>query len=432
MFDSTDPCDPESPQHSDNRHQGPEPSHAVTGSDVGMIVQHRGTIAMILLRWLAFAAIWLAGYASLHAQPNEPVMSVLPEARRLRFRSPEQLRPAPLTTSPRPATVSDPMLDAPPYLLSLNEAINQTLRNSEVVRVLGGVAASSTGRTIYDTSISNTQIDVQRGAFDPTVRLNNQWTQSESPSASRDPLDPNNAIFGGIQSEGYNLDFGLTKRNQAGGTAAMNLRVNERQNSSGTFALNSSANTATEFSYTQPLLRGAGVDVNNAPIVLARIDTERSYFQYKSAVQQSVQSVVSGYWSLMAARTDLWARQQQLEQAQFAVDQAKSRVEVGDANAGELAQAELALENFRASLLTAQASTLQRQGALLNVMGLPPFEPMRTTPITPPLKERLPVDWEAINSLASIQRPDIIELKLVLEADRQRLMLADNQALPQL
>ncbi|MEZ6078084.1 MAG: hypothetical protein R3C56_21155 [Pirellulaceae bacterium] len=34
--------------------------------------------------------------------------------------------------------------------------------------------------------------------------------------------------------------------------------------------------------------------------------------------------------------------------------------------------------------------------------------------------------------LGSAERPDIIELKLILEADQQRLLLSNNQARPQL
>jgi outer membrane protein TolC len=46
--------------------------------------------------------------------------------------------------------------------------------------------------------------------------------------------------------------------------------------------------------------------------------------------------------------------------------------------------------------------------------------------------ERLNPDWDAILDLAAQQRPDLIELKLILEADQQRLRIANNRALPRL
>ena len=166
--------------------------------------------------------------------------------------------------------------------------------------------------------------------------------------------------------------------------------------------------------------------------MLTRIETERSYFQYKSAVQQSVAGVIEAYWALVFAKTDLWAREQQVEQAEFATQRAQARFEVGDASRGDLAQTQVALENFRANLLASQANVLQRQAALLNIMGLPPYQPLRAVPVTPMLDQRITVDWTAINELAQRERPDIIELKLNLEADQQRLLIADNQARPQL
>lgn len=363
---------------------------------------------------------------------EEPCQPILPEQRCLSVRQPQQLRQVPVPLTPRPATVNDPQFESPAKYLTLNDAINITLANSEVVRVLSGVTASTSGRTIYDAAITNTTIDQQRAAFDPNLRLNNNWNQIETPTGTFDPLDPTNAIIRGARNEGYGLDFGLSKRNLVGGTTNLGVISNSNRITPGVVPLNPADRSATELSYTQPLLQGAGKAVNQAPIVLARIDTERSYFQYKNAVQQSVAGVIQAYWSLVFAKTDLWAREQQVEQATFANNRTLARIEAGDANAGDLAQTELALENFRASLLASQANVLQRQAALLNILGLPPYEAQRTIPVTPMVNEPIVVDWTLINELAQQERPDIIELKLILEADQQRLLLADNQARPQL
>lgn len=364
---------------------------------------------------------------------DEPFQSILPEQRCLDIRNPGELCQVPVPVTPRPATVNDNQFEAPPRLLTLNDAINITLANSKVIRVLGGVTATTSGRTVYDTAISNTTIDAQRAAFDPTFRLNNAWNQLENPSASFDPFNPSNAIIVGLQNEGYGLDVGLSKRNLLGGTTNFGVNSNANRITPGVFPLNPADRTATELSYTQPLLQGAGLAVNQAPIVLARIDTERSYFQYKNAVQQSVQGVIEAYWALVFAKTDLWAREQQVKQAEFALERAQARADAGEANrSGDLAQSQVAVENFRASLLASQANVLQRQAALLNILGLPPYEATRTIPVTPMLDQRIDIDWEAINDLAQRERPDIIELKLVLEADQERLLLSNNQARPQL
>ena len=407
---------------------------AFTGRELSPSCTYSSWLVRIWVVCIWVVCIWVVctATASHNAIADEPYYPIFPEQRSLQLRSPGQLLQVAVPQTPRPPTVADPQFDAPPRNLALNEAINITLGNSQVVRVLSGVTASTSGRTIYDVAITNTTIDQQKGAFDPTLRFNNVWNQVENPIGITDPLDPQNTLIGGTQSEAYGLDFGLAKKNLLGGTTNLGVVSNRNHITPGVFPLDPSDRTATEFSYTQPLLQGGGKAANQAPIVLARIDTERSYFQYKQAVQRSVQGVVEAYWALVFARTDLWARTQQVEQAKFANDRTVARVESGDANAGDLAQTELALENFRASLLASQASVLQRQAALLNIMGLPPYEAERTVPVTPMLEELITVDWNQINELAQRERPDIIELKLILEADQQRILVAENQARPQL
>ena len=111
------------------------------------------------------------------------------EQKRIQFRDPSQLREvAPLVTA-RPQTVSDLPEELPANRLSLDEAIRIALQNSEVVRTLGGLTASTSGRTIYDVAITNTAIDQQRGVFDPQFRANNAWSQDETPFARQDPLN---------------------------------------------------------------------------------------------------------------------------------------------------------------------------------------------------------------------------------------------------
>jgi outer membrane protein TolC len=187
-----------------------------------------------------------------------------------------------------------------------------------------------------------------------------------------------------------------------------------------------------DFSLVQPLLQGAGFHVNMAPIVIARIDTERSFFQMKDSMQSMVRGVIEAYWAVVFARTDVWARQQQVQQGLEAFQYAEAQRKVGRGDIREVAQARVSLANFRAGLIAAQANLLQREAALRNILGLPPYDGSQLLPVTPPTNQRLDVDWNAILRLAEEHRPDLIELKLILEADHQRLLMARNQALPQL
>ena len=93
---------------------------------------------------------------------QEPWRVVMPEQRRLEIRDPSQLPRARFPDLPAPRTVAAPGSDAEPQRLSLDDAIRTALETTQVVRVLAGVTAVSSGRTIYDPAISNTQIDDAR------------------------------------------------------------------------------------------------------------------------------------------------------------------------------------------------------------------------------------------------------------------------------
>jgi outer membrane protein TolC len=215
-----------------------------------------------------------------------------------------------------------------------------------------------------------------------------------------------------------------------GGTAALNFNTNRLRFGPDGGPLNPRTDSSLEASVTQPLLQGGGRPANLAPIVLARIDTERSYFQLKDGVQQLVQGVIEAYWALVFARTDLWARNRQSEQAEQAFDRAQARLESGLGDLEDVAQSRVALANFRSNLIAAQGNVLLREAALRNILGLPPDSRDQIVPTTVPDAVEMEFNWPELMRLAEENRPDIIELKLVLEADQQQIILANNEALP--
>jgi outer membrane protein TolC len=178
------------------------------------------------------------------------------------------------------------------------------------------------------------------------------------------------------------------------------------------------------------LLQGAGVGVNVAPIVIARINTERSYFQFKDSVQELVRGVIEAYWAVVSSRTDVWARRQQVEQAEFNYRFTEANFRAGRKSGADVAQTQVALSNFRATLIASEATLLAREAALRNILGLPPTEPGRISLTSPPTATQVEPIWDEILKLAAEYRPDIIELKLIIEADQQSLLQANNLALP--
>lgn len=356
---------------------------------------------------------------------------VHPEQRQIVYRDPAALPPAALPTSAPPRSVSFPTNGEASRILSLDDCIRIALENSTVVRVLTGLAVVPSGQTIYDPAITNTTIDQARGRFDPILSANNVFSQDETPFGVFDPLPP--AVRRtGTKDELYNLDASLSQTNPLGGTSKLRFGAVRSFLEPGVLPFNPQINYSTELGYTQPLLRGGGLEANLAPIVIARLDTERSFFQFKDSVQELVRGVIEAYWALVFARTDRWAREQQVEQAQFAYDRARGRKRFELANVAEVAQTRLALANFQSSLVAAKASVLQREAALLAILGISPTESGEVIPTSPPRAARMEFQWEQLVALAERSRPDLVELKLIIEADQQRILIAKNEGLPTL
>jgi outer membrane protein TolC len=400
-----------------------------------------GTIRTIVTSALLFLALPLhlaltAKFACAQLSPSSRLVpTYFPEQRTIQVRDPSQLPRYELPDLPSPPTVTNRTQDLEPLYITLDEAIRTALANARVVRVLAGTTAVASGSTIYDAALTNTSIDQANARFDPTVSVNQSWNRQETPGAIFDPPPPAvpiQSILADGTVQNYNLGVALTKQNAYGGTAALNVDADASRRSPGIFPLNPSRPASTSLSYTQPLLQGGRLAPNLAPIMLARIDTERSYFQLKDSVQEQVRGVIEAYWNLVFARTDVWARRRQLDQLREAVRRIKARYEKSIDNRADLAQADLALANARASLVSSEASVLQREAALRNILGIPPSDNSVYVPVTPPISDQFVADWPSIVQIAQERRPDLIELKLVLEADSQLLIQANNNTLPKL
>ena len=192
------------------------------------------------------------------------------------------------------------------------------------------------------------------------------------------------------------------------------------------------ARLTADCSATLLMLPHNDLGANLAPIVVARINTERSFFQTKDSVQQMVLGVVQAYWALVSARTEVLARRSQVTQGEWAYDWTQARMATGNSDAAEVAQALSSLEGFRATLIVAEGSLLQREAALRSMLQLPPEDGTRIVPVTPPIFDVVDPNWQELLRMAETHRPDLIETKLVLEADHQQLLMAKNRALPQL
>ena len=371
--------------------------------------------------WL-FCVVWLtvsAGVRPLRAQ-------WIPEdEQRIRWVSAEKNSRIRRPPGIRPETVASEEPVSEQQFLPLDAAIRLALENSEVIRVLTGTGAVSSGTTVYDTAISVSDIDIAKAQFDPILRANSAYQHSEFPFL--------NATGDGLASAAASANDAsatLLDRNQLGGQATMSAGNRFEPTDGEGFTTRN--RPRLELSYSQPLLAGAGLRANRTAIVIARLRTEQSFFRYKASMQNLVFGVISAYWQLVRARTELWAREQQVERLEATLRNRQARANAELDSRASTAQAQVSLSLAKATRLSARAAVLQSEAALRNIMGVPPENDRRLVPSTPPALQQIDFNWNEIVSTAQALDPELVELNLVLRADQERMVQRKNVARPAL
>lgn len=280
------------------------------------------------LAWLLLAA---AGCAASHPPTKAP-----PPAKHVRAVDLEIENPAACAPIDAAALAAAPpnLLDAnhPPKFrdLTLEEAIQITLANSDVLRDLGGsvLRDPETAHTINDPAIVSSEprlgVEGALSEFDATLAADFFFQKNDRPlnnqfQALGIPPGPNGtpAIF--QQDVGtYNLQIG--KRSALGTQMALrNVMEYNFNNAPANNNPNLPWGAYVEGELRQPLLQGAGANFNRiagprsvaglyAGVVLARLNEDISLAEFESGVRDLVSNTESSYWELYFAYRDLDAK----------------------------------------------------------------------------------------------------------------------------
>ena len=215
-------------------------------------------------------------------------------------------------------------LESPVYAsMSLQEAIRSGIKNSKIIRDLGGNALRNPDAmaSVFDPAIVYT--DPQQGeeaalsAFDATF-----FSQAFFEKNDRTVNNQFLATDGDLIQDLGEIRTGLSKQAVNGGLYSLSsIQEYDFNNSIGNRFGNpsSSWSTAIQGDFRQPLLRGrqsmfnriAGPNVNDGVfngILIAKTRTDVSAAELKLAVRNFVADVENAYWDLYYAYRDLEAR----------------------------------------------------------------------------------------------------------------------------
>jgi len=344
--------------------------------------------------------------------------------------------------------------------LPLEEAVQITLKNSKVIRLLPTAAnvqlppelltTNPQGvATVYEPAIteSNPRLGVEAAlaAFDTQFTSSVFWEKNDTPR--------NTFIFGGQELPAFpqvnKQDLGtfqaqLQKTAATGGTWAIRHNVQyDKQNSSRLFPSDWNVNVEAEM--RQPLLQGAGVQFNriagpgsipgfNNGVIIARINTDIALATFETNVRDMVYDVELAYWELYFAYRNLDAVISGRDSALQTWRRIHALFEQG-ARGGEAEKEAQAREQyflFRSSMEQALNTLYQAESKLRYIMGLAATDGRLIRPADEPTTANVAFDWHGSLGESLCRRAELRQQRWQVKRREMELIAAKNYLLPRL
>ena len=194
-----------------------------------------------------------------------------------------------------------------------------------------------------------------------------------------------------------------------------------------------SYDAALQFSISQELLRGAGIDTNTYSIKVARYQRKITDAQTKLEAIRILANADRAYWLVYARRRQLDVRIQQYELAVEQLEQARRRFNAGDAPELDVIRAESGVASSLEDIIIAETILKRRQRDLKRIMNrpdLPLSSPTSIITTTQPDPVFLDLDPVALGEYAVANRMEMLELEFRLAIDAVTIDLEKNSALP--
>ena len=203
----------------------------------------------------------------------------------------------------------------------------------------------------------------------------------------------------------------------------------------GTFRLSLSNPVAGEgerspgasLSFSQPLLKGFGVDVDTAPLRKARMDERVNLRSFRDEIAGVVTSVIRAYRGVLRARRQAAIAREALERARRQLDINRLMIEAGRMAPRDIVQTEAAVANRQYALIDSENGLETANANLINILDLEegvrlqPSEEPAFVPVRPDLAQSL--------ETAFALRTDYLRAELGVQKAQIDLRVAESELL---
>lgn len=293
-----------------------------------------------------------------------------------------------------------------------------------------------------DPLISGSELRAEQAKFDniifayakygqldlPQMSGDNVAFKSDIPVLNEQPLKLNTLAQNINQFE---LDAGIKIPLRTGGTVSLSSPLENKSNK-GKFD-SDEYRSALRFSISQPLLRNAGLKVNEASIRIAEFSQQSVELKTRLQSIRIIAATDKAYWALYEAWGQLDIRRQQFEYANQNLAMVKNRVREGLSAAVEINRAEIGVADRMDALIVAETNLKLAQRQLHFYMNDLKDEGYTSEPLIPSTQPNLlKYDFNRKKLLddALAGRVELLEQELKLAADISKIDYLENQTLP--
>jgi outer membrane protein len=305
--------------------------------------------------------------------------------------------------------------------LSLDDAIRLALANNTDIRI-----DEEAVETAKDT------LERAHGAFDPNFQALFNSNRQHAPEYTQ--------LEGGpptLNSLSQNTQVELSQNLETGTNLQVSFTSFKSTSNSTFFFFSPAFFTTLSFNLTQPLLKGAGLFVNRAPIIIAQRGVAQSRATFEAEVNDQLLEVSTDYWNVVLARENIAVQQESLDEAQKSYDRDKHALELGALPPLDIYRSESQVASRRVSVIQAEYALKQSEDQLRRDLGadidpnIRAFD-LNLTEQPGPTGNLMSIDIPTALDKAFNYRPELESVRQQLAADDVNVRVAHNGLLPNL
>ena len=305
--------------------------------------------------------------------------------------------------------------------LTLTETLRRALQNNHDIQVAG-----------YQPPQARQDVIAAEAVFDPALFAASTAGRVDRPTQGT--LDTYTTALQLIQDT-WSFQAGLKQKVPTGGTFAIYQASDYLDSNSILVLPNPQYVTRVAVEVAQPLLRGAGIEYNEAPIVVANLNAEISFHDFRKSVTDVVASIVNAYWQLAFDLESARVAQVSLDLASEVLRRETARRQLGASAETDYARAQAAVAIRRTELLRAQngaRESMDRLKLLMSAPDLPLAGDAHVIPVEPPRYYIVDVNRAEAISTALARRPELARARGAIAINHVRVRAANNERLPKL